>query len=83
MDERKAELKVKYDAVGDVLYLSIGEPTSAFSEEGPDGLVFRRDMGTDEVVGVTIIDFTKRVENRRDFSLSLPFAPNPRLLVEA
>lgn len=47
----------KYDEHADVLYISVGEPRPAVSEELDDGVVVRRDPDTNKVVGVTIIDF--------------------------
>jgi uncharacterized protein YuzE len=82
MDERK-ELKVKYDAVSDIAYFSIGTPRKAISEEAGDGLVIRRDFDTNEVVGVTIIDFAKRTEHNREFSIPLPLLGKHREMAEA
>ena len=82
MDERK-ELKVKYDAVSDIAYFSLGTPRKVISEEVGNGLVIRRDFDTNEVVGVTIIDFAKRTENNREFSIPLPLLGKHRELAEA
>jgi uncharacterized protein YuzE len=83
MDERKKDLKVKYDAVSDIAYFSLGSPRKAISEEAGNGLVIRRDSETDEVVGITIIDFAKRTENNREFSIPLPLLGKHRELAEA
>jgi uncharacterized protein YuzE len=82
MDERK-ELKVKYDAVSDIAYFSLGTPRKAISEEAGNGLVIRRDFDTNEVIGVTVIDFAKRTENNREFSIPLPLLGKHRELAEA
>jgi uncharacterized protein YuzE len=82
MDERK-ELKVKYDAVSDIAYFSLGTPRKAISEEAGNGLVIRRDFYTNDVVGVTIIDFAKRTENNREFSIPLPLLGKHREMAEA
>jgi hypothetical protein len=73
--KRKAELQVKYDARGDVLYVSFGEPRKAIGEEISDGLVVRRDLETDEVVGFTVVDFAKRFERGDNYLLKLPIPP--------
>ena len=45
-----------YDAVGDVLYLSVGGPQAgADSEETPEGHVLRFDT-SDQIIGLTIIN---------------------------
>ncbi len=50
-------LTFKYDEHADVLYISLGKPTPAVSEELDDGVVVRRDPDTHKIVGLTIIDF--------------------------
>jgi hypothetical protein len=44
-----------YDADGDVLYLSIGEPRPAEGEETPEGHCVRYAPGTDTIVGLTML----------------------------
>lgn len=50
-------LTFEYDEHADVLYISVGDPRPALSEELDDGVVVRRDPDTKKVVGLTIIDF--------------------------
>jgi uncharacterized protein YuzE len=45
-----------YDADGDVLYLHIGEPQAGEGEETPEGHVVRFAPGTQQIVGLTIIN---------------------------
>lgn len=54
------QLDVDYDPEGDVLYISFGPPQPAVSDEVEPGVYLRRDPDTDEIVGVTVIDFSKR-----------------------
>jgi uncharacterized protein YuzE len=68
------ELKMKYDARGDVLYLSVGDAREAISLEVEDGVILRSDPFTDEVVGITVIDMSKRFTDHPDKVLSLPFS---------
>jgi uncharacterized protein YuzE len=75
MAEQKLEFKLKYDATADVLYCSLGEPRDAISEETEEGVVVRKDPETDQIVGMTVIDFAKRFAERPDSSLSFPFNP--------
>jgi hypothetical protein len=68
MAQTELELKMKYDPEGDVLYGSLGEPRAAISVETEKGIVYRLDPDTDEVVGFTVIDFSKRfLEHPNDF----------------
>lgn len=53
------ELKFYYDQEGDVLDISVGEPASAVSEEIGDDVFVRLDAGTKEVVGFSILNFTR------------------------
>ena len=50
-------LTFKYDEHADVLYISVGQPKPAVSEELEDGVVVRLDPRTKKIVGLTIIDF--------------------------
>jgi uncharacterized protein YuzE len=71
MDTKSAEMKLRFDAKSDVLYFSFGEPTEAISVELDNGLIVRMDPETDEVVGVTVVDFLKRFAGKDD-TLSVP-----------
>ena len=45
-----------YDGDGDVLYLHVGQPQPGEGEETPEGHVLRFAPGTQEIVGLTIIN---------------------------
>jgi len=49
-----------YDAEGDVLYLSIGDPRPAISEELGDDVLLRVDVETGEIVGLTVLNLSAR-----------------------
>jgi uncharacterized protein YuzE len=49
-----------YDAEGDVLYLSIGEPRPAISQEVGDDVLLRIDPETSEIVGLTVLNLSSR-----------------------
>ena len=53
-------IKVSYDDSVDVLYVSFGELRPGLAVEINDGDFVRVDPYTDEVVGVTILDFHER-----------------------
>ena len=65
------QMSVTYDLQNDVLYLSYGKPREAISEETEDGVWVRRDPYSDEIVGCTVPDFRRRLE-QPGFSLILP-----------
>ena len=58
--EEKAGLFWKYDAEADVLYISSGKPKYAVSLDIGEGTVLRCDPETNDVIGVTILNVSKR-----------------------
>jgi uncharacterized protein YuzE len=52
-----------YDAEGDVLYLHIGQPQPGEGEETPEGHVLRFAPGTQQIIGLTVIN-ARHVVNR-------------------
>jgi uncharacterized protein YuzE len=56
----KKKTDIHYDSKNDVMYISFGEPTPSYSDELADGIYLRYDMITDEISGITIMDFSKR-----------------------
>jgi uncharacterized protein YuzE len=61
-----------YDAVGDVLYLHIGEPQAAGeSEETPEGHVVRYDEDG-RVIGVTLVSARWLMDREGGVTLTLP-----------
>jgi uncharacterized protein YuzE len=66
---------VVYDADGDVLYLSIGEPRPAYdSPETPEGHGVRYDEGY-EVIGVTIVNAKWWLEKDGEIKVTFPQTP--------
>ena len=53
-------LEISYDRTADVLYISIGEPRPGIATEYNDGDFIRVDPATNEVVGITLLDFCER-----------------------
>jgi uncharacterized protein YuzE len=49
-----------YDAEGDVLYLSIGDPRPAISQEVGSDVLLRVDPETGEIVGLTVLNLSSR-----------------------
>jgi len=79
MAEKELELKISYDPKGDVLYCSFGDPREAISTETDDGVIIRLDPNTEDVVGVTVLDFSKRFQERPGDVLSFPIKQAFRL----
>jgi uncharacterized protein YuzE len=71
------ELKIKYDREADVLYCSFGDPRPALSMEVGEGVVVRHDPATEEVVGITIVDFFRRFADHPEETVHVPLAASP------
>jgi uncharacterized protein YuzE len=76
MDQQKNNLtstmKISYDPDGDVLYCSFGDPREGLGVEVGKGMIVRLDPETDDIVGVTVLDFSKRFRDEPDNFLSVP-----------
>jgi uncharacterized protein YuzE len=65
----------EYDAEGDVLYLSIGEPRPGIGEETPEGHVMMFDVETGEFCGLTLISIGDSIARRgEDLTITVPQA---------
>lgn len=72
-------MQLFYDDEGDVLYLSVGDPRPAVSEELGDDVLLRHDIETGEVVGLTVLNFSSRFSTSKD-SQKLPVEIDLRAL---
>ena len=52
-----AKIDCHYDKRADVLYLSFGQPRPSVGDEVAPGVVLLFDLKTDELSGVTFVDF--------------------------
>jgi len=57
------KMNLFYDKKEDVLYISIGSPRKAVSQEMDDDILLRLDTETHEVVGLTVLNFAERFGN--------------------
>jgi uncharacterized protein YuzE len=60
MDNKK--ISISFDKEADVVYLSFDEPVKAVSEEIEDGVFARYDPQTNELVGMTIMNFSLKFD---------------------
>jgi uncharacterized protein YuzE len=66
---------VAYDAEGDVLYMSIGQPRPAHdSPPTPEGHIVRYD-DNNEVIGVTIVSAKWWLEKKGELKVTFPETP--------
>ncbi len=74
---KKRETKnITYDSNADVLYMSCGKPRPGIALEVKAGDLVRIDPYTDEIVGITIIDFRERYkppasDNIEEFAMGI------------
>jgi hypothetical protein len=61
-----------YDAEHDVLYLSIGEPQPADSDETPEGHAIRYVPGTNRIVGLTLLGPRRIIEREGKLTVTFP-----------
>jgi uncharacterized protein YuzE len=56
----RKKIFISYDKDADVMYLSFGKPTKAEGEEIDEGIFARYKPDTGELVGLTVINFSKK-----------------------
>jgi uncharacterized protein YuzE len=61
-----------YDQDGDVLYLHVGEPQADAGEETPEGHVVRFAPGSQQIVGLTIINARHVIERDGRLVVTVP-----------
>ncbi|MGH7812632.1 MAG: DUF2283 domain-containing protein [Candidatus Binataceae bacterium] len=66
LSKRVGRLEVGYDEEADVLYVSVGKPRAAVTDETGEGLLVRKDPATGEIVGVTVLDYEQRFNRLPD-----------------
>jgi len=61
-----------YDEAGDVLYLHIGAPQPGEGEETREGHVLRFAPGTQEIVGLTVINARRLIDQDGRLIVTVP-----------
>jgi uncharacterized protein YuzE len=72
--EKTNVMQLAYDREADVLYISIGAPRKAVSQEIGDDVLLRVDPDTNQIVGLTVLNLSTR--NHQDV-LPLTLALQP------
>lgn len=68
----KDRIIMSYDREADTVYISFGKPRKAVSEEIDPYVVVRRDPKTNKTVGVTITNFSKYFETKKQMRIEIP-----------
>ena len=69
-------MSIYYDEEGDYLEIFIEGSSPTYGEEIDDDITLFKKEGTDEVVGVGILNFKERTRNLSEIKLNLPFEVN-------
>ena len=56
----KKKIYISYDNEADVMYLNFGKQVKAVGEEIEEGIFARYDPKTEELIGLTVINFSKK-----------------------
>ena len=59
--------KIKYDKRHDILHVLLGSPINAFADEEFPGIYVSRNDDTNDIVGLTIIDYTKKKQLLKNY----------------
>ncbi len=65
--------RMNYDSENDVLYLAFSAQHNSYGDEISDHIILRRDWDSDEITGVTILDFMLLLRNCSDEIRQIPF----------
>ena len=72
----KGKMSIYYDEEGDYLEIFIEGSSPTYGEEIGDDVTLFKKEGTDEVVGVGILNFKERTKDLEEIKLNLPFEIN-------
>ena len=61
--------RLTYDPEGDILYITFGQPTPATGYQLSDQILLRVDPQTQQVAGLTLLNFSMHIQANRDIPL--------------
>ena len=74
---------VEYDAEGDVLYLTMGEPRPSHGRETPEGHIQLFDEETDAFCGLTLISIAELLERLHGDEVKVTMPARPERIATA
>lgn len=77
----RGAFQISYNKEKDILYLSVGDPRPAISEELEDDILLRLDIETGAVVGLTVENFSTRFNAAENLQI-LPLGIELHKLIE-
>lgn len=72
----KGKMSIYYDEEGDYLEIFIDGQSPTYGEEMEDDITLFKKEGSNEVVGVGILNFKERAKSLNNIKLNLPFNVN-------
>jgi len=72
----KGKLSIYYDEEGDYLEIFIEDESPTYGEEIGEDLTLIKKEKTNEIVGISILNFKKRTKSLQNINLNLPFEIN-------
>ena len=69
----EGKMNIYYDEEGDYLEIFIEGSSPTYGEEMGDDITLLKKEGSNEVVGLGILNFRKRTKSLNDIKLNLPF----------
>ena len=69
-------MNIYYDKEGDYLEIFIDGSGQTYGEEIGNDITLLKSEDSDEVVGITILNFRRRTDSLADVKLNLPFKVN-------
>lgn len=67
------KVDIKYDKANDVLYISFGPPRPSYCAAENEDVFIMKDIESGEYSGITILDFSDRLNDGSLYSINLPF----------
>ena len=62
---QKNNIGFDYDKKFDVLYIALGDRSNSYGDDSDGNVIYLKDIDTDELTGITIMNFKKRyIENK-------------------
>mgnify|MGYP000605800971 FL=1 len=62
---QKTNIWFDYDKKFDVLYIALGDRSNSYGDDSDGNVIYLKDIDTDELTGITIMNFKKKyIENR-------------------
>lgn len=58
-------LAINHDRKNDVLYIGIGDRSNSYGDEISSGIILLYDIDTEELTGVTILDFLQKYKSKK------------------